>query len=66
MCDIDLRHHSWLRLNPKKACGYDSIPAKLLKAGAHILCHSLRPIINESMKMSVYPQTFTRAEVAPI
>ena len=54
------------RLNPKKACGYDDIPSKLIKHGAEVLSISLTPIINDCIRISVYPDSFKRAEVRPI
>ena len=35
-------------LTIKKACGYDQLPAKLIKAGAETYSHILTPIINQS------------------
>ena len=37
------------KLNTRKACGFDLIPAKMLKISADILCYSLTPIINLSI-----------------
>ena len=54
------------QLNVKKACGYDFIPAKLLKLGATVICNSLTPIINTSIALSIYPNDAKKAEISPM
>ena len=54
------------KLKAGASSGYDGIPVKVLKLGAEILSHSLRPIINECISMSLYPSDLKRAEVRPI
>jgi hypothetical protein len=53
-------------LNARKSCGYDLIPAKLLRYGAGPLSHSLTPIINSCFRLQVYPDKLKDAEVSPI
>ena len=53
-------------LNTRKSCGYDLIPAKLIKYGADILCYSLTPIINHSLQNATFPSILKNAEVSPI
>ena len=54
------------KINPKKACGYDEIPGKLIKHGAEVLSTSLTPIFNNCIRISVFPDSFKKAEVRPI
>lgn len=54
------------RLSCRKATGPDDLPARLLKTGAHILCHPLACIFNFSIRMGVYPSCFKLATVCPI
>ena len=53
-------------LNTRKACGYDLIPAKLIKCSADILCYTLTPIINYSFQSATFPSILKNAEVSPI
>ena len=54
------------QLNVRKACGYDFIPAKLLKLGATVICNSFTPIINTSIALSIYPNDAKKAEISPL
>ena len=54
------------QLNVKKACGYDFIPAKLLKLGATVICNPLTSIINTSIALSIYPNDAKKAEISPM
>ena len=54
------------KLNVKKACGYDGIPPRLLKAGANVLCHTFTPIVNSSITNNVFPHDLKCAEVSPL
>ena len=54
------------KLNTRKACGFDLIPAKMLEISADILCYSLTPIINLSITLSTYPDGCKKAEVSPV
>ena len=53
-------------LNVKKACGYDSIPPRLLRAGALVLCTSFKPIVNYGIANNVFPSELKCAVVSPI
>lgn len=53
-------------LNPRKSCGFDLIPAKLLQSGASVLCKTLTPIINDSLRSATFPSHLKYAEVSPI
>ena len=53
-------------LNVNKSVGYDRIPAKLLKTGAEVLCHSLTRIVNYSFSNSVFPDVLKNAELSPM
>ena len=54
------------QLNTRKACGYDYIPAKLLKLGAPAIHISLTSIINFSIESSIYPNDNKKAEISPL
>ena len=53
-------------LNPRKSCGFDLIPAKLLKCAANVLSKTLTPIINESLCSATFPSRLKYAEVSPV
>ena len=53
-------------LKSNKSCGYDCIPAKLLKIGAYPMSQSLMPLINECINQCVFPQSCKFAEVSPL
>lgn len=53
-------------LKSNKSCGYDMIPAKLLKIGANELCYSLTNVINNCINANVFPDDCKHAEVSPI
>jgi len=53
-------------LKTKKACGYDMLPAKLLKTASNVLSISLTPIINNSLNSSTFPSILKPAEVSPV
>ncbi len=63
-CDTVKRKLNVLKVN--KACGYDKIPASLLKCASEELCQSYTHIINASIKNSVFPSDLKHAEVSPI
>ena len=54
------------KINTKKATGFDNIPPKLLKYGAHILCNPITRIINKCIDVNEFPDVLKRAEVPPI
>ena len=62
--DVVLREIKDLKTN--KACGHDQIPAKLLKAGADRISETLTPIINMSIRTSIFPSELKPAEVSPV
>jgi hypothetical protein len=53
-------------LNSRKACGFDLIPAKLIKQGANVICRTLTPIVNDSLYSATFPKLLKYAEVSPI
>jgi hypothetical protein len=53
-------------LKTNRSCGYDGQPAKLIKAGASILCYTLLPIVNGCFVNSVFPTDLKYAEVTPV
>ena len=53
-------------LKTNKACGYDNIPAKLLKMGSQTLSYTLTPIINMCIDTNRFPNDLKCAEVTPI
>lgn len=53
-------------LKIKKSCGYDGIPARLVKSGANVLCHSLCSIINYSISLQTFPNLYKYAEITPL
>ena len=55
-----------ISLNVRKATGYDDMPARFLKLGADVLCHTLQPILNKCLNTSVYPDCLKPANVTPI
>jgi len=55
-----------LALNTRKSTGCDNIAARFLKLGAPALCHSLLPIINKCLIVSVFPDSLKLANVTPI
>ena len=54
------------KLNPKKACGHDKIPARLLKIAAKPLSVSFTPLINASITNSIFPHQLKYADVSPV
>jgi len=53
-------------LNVRKATGYDEMPARFLKLGANVLCHTLQPLLNRCLINTVYPDCLKPANVSPI
>ena len=54
-----------VKLNPNKAAGVDSIPARLLKCVANELAH--RPwLFNLSFKQAIVPQLWKQANISPV
>ena len=53
-------------LKTKKACGFDGIPAKLLKIGAEEISPLLCKIMNISLEQGVYPYMLKQAEIVPL
>ena len=56
LLDIDIR----------KACGYDNLPARLLKDAAPFIASPLTHIFNVSMEEGKFPDAFKIAKVTPI
>ena len=55
-----------LTLNVKKACGFDDIPARLLKDAAEVIAKPLSYIYNQSLLNGVFPEAMKVAKVTPI
>ena len=53
-------------MNPKKSCGYDGIPPKLLKIAAEELTKPVTDLINESISSQCFPNNLKLAEVSPL
>jgi len=53
-------------LKVRSSCGYDVIPASILKLGSAVLCTSLTGIINKCINNSVFPDSLKHAEVTPL
>ena len=53
-------------IKPKKACGYDGQPPRLIKIAAPVLSYTLLPIINSCLTDSVFPQYWKYAEISPV
>lgn len=58
--------HGLNRLDVGKSSGPDSIPTKLLKVGAYVLCRPLCAIFNRSLQTQTFPDLFKIAFVQPI
>ena len=54
------------KLKVNKSCGYDVMPASILKAGSKVLCSSFTNIINRCLKDCIFPDMFKHAEVTPL
>ena len=54
------------QLNIIKSCGFDYVPANLLKIGASAIYTSLAPIINASIASSIYPNECKKAGIFPL
>ena len=55
-----------LKVNIKKSIGYDNIPAKLIKCGAHVLCFPIQVLINTCISSGVFPNSLRKAEITPV
>jgi hypothetical protein len=55
-----------LKLNIKKACGYDEIPAKLLKMAAVPLSKFFSSVFNDSLTQNTFPDEMKYANVSPV
>jgi len=54
-------------VNTKKATGFDNIPPKFVKYGAHILlCNPITHIINKYISANPFPDLLKCAEASPI
>lgn len=54
------------KLNPKKATGYDQIPARFVKAASGVIAPILSNLINLSITQGVFPNCLKKAEVTPV
>jgi hypothetical protein len=59
-------YHTLKHITSNKAPGCDSMPPKLIKMGASILCQPVTWLINKSMSTSTFPDLLKYAEVSPI
>ena len=55
-----------VKLNPNKAGGVDSIPARLLKCVANELANSVSWLFNLSFTQAIVPQLWKQANISPI
>ena len=53
-------------INIRKSAGIDTIPPKLLKAGASHLCNTIMYLVNKCIDDCVFPDELKLAEVVPI
>ena len=53
-------------LNTRESTGYDNIPAKLLRMAHAELASQISKLINNAMRMNVFPETMKCAELSPI
>jgi len=54
------------QLKVGKTCGYDKIPARILKAGASVLTFSLTNFINRCIEDARFPDLCKNSEVTPV
>ncbi len=64
--DEDVVLKKLLKINAKKATGYDQLPPKMIKLGAAYLSGPIKSIINQSIRTSTFPNELKAAEVTPI
>ncbi len=55
-----------LKINVKKATGWDNIPPKILKIGANVLARPITFLINKSVDTNTFPDALKYAEVWPV
>jgi len=55
-----------LSLERNKACGFDNVPAQLLKDAADVIANPLAYIFNQSLSLGVFPEMMKVAKVTPI
>ena len=55
-----------MKLNPNKAAGVDSIPARLLKCVANELANPVSWLFNFSFTWAIVPQLWKQANISPI
>ena len=55
-----------LSLERNKACGFDNVPAQLLKDAADLIASPLAYIFNQSLSLGVFPEMMKVAKVTPI
>ena len=54
------------KIQTNKSCGFDNLPAKLIKSGAEVLCMSFTPIVNNIISTQTFPALLKCAEISPI
>jgi len=54
------------KIQTNKSCGFDNLPARLIKCGAEILCRSFTPIVNTIIDTQTFPDSLKCAEISPI
>jgi hypothetical protein len=54
------------KINIKKASGFDSIPAKVIKQCKPIISNQLTSLINLSIDTGVFPDSLKKAQVTPL
>ena len=53
-------------LDTKKACGFDHLPAKILKMGNKVISAQLTSIINSCINNSTFPDMLKLAQITPL
>jgi hypothetical protein len=66
LVDEDATRKIIQNLQPKSSCGYDGISTKLLKLLCIVLVAPLTIIINQSLKMGIFPDKLKIARVIPL
>jgi hypothetical protein len=54
------------KIQTNKSCGFDNLPAKLIKCGAEVLSRSFTPIVNSIIITQTFPASLKCAEISPI
>ena len=55
-----------MKLNVRKACGYDSISNKILRASCYVIAAFLVDLFNKCLRQGVFPDIYKIAQVIPL